>query len=166
MIFSFPGAYPNQHIHLTFKKESFINPDFVLVYAFYKERLLFTHHKDRGWELPGGIRHPNEWPINAAIREVYEETGAELSSLEPIGQYTMFYPHRPDEVKTIYIAQIRELHPLPLGFETDEIQLLNPPPSPEKVLADSSFSLLLKDGVYRFSLPMAMKEMRKLSTIS
>lgn len=155
MDFQFPGAFPHQQIHLTFNPEHFIEPGFVLIFAFYKEKLLFTHHQQRGWELPGGICKPNESPIEAAIRETYEETGADIAFLTPIGQYAMSYPTLPKQIKTIYVAQILKLHPLPCGFETDEIQLLNPPTS-EDIITNPNFSLLLKDGVYRYSLPIAL----------
>jgi 8-oxo-dGTP diphosphatase len=158
----FPGAYPHQRIHLSFNKKSFLaQPTFVLVYAFYENKLLFIHHRQRGWELPGGTCRVNEWPINAAKREVYEESGAELSYLEPIGQYLMVYPDQPQEAKTIYIAQIKAIHPLPPGFESDKIQLLNPPPNPDTILLDSDYSLLLKDNVYRYSLPVALEHIER-----
>lgn len=155
MNFSFPGAYPNQHIELTFNTDSFITPDFVLVFAFHQKKLLFTHHRERGWELPGGICKPCEWPMLAAIREVYEETGAELDSLLPIGQYIMSYPGQEQQAKTVYVARIRALHNLPSGFETDDIQLIDPP-DPDSILDNSDFSLLLKDKVYQYSLPVAI----------
>lgn len=161
MDFSFPGAFPDQQIDLTFRKEKFKRPHYVLVFAFQEGKLLFTHHKKRGWELPGGTRHAAEWPIRAAIREVYEETGAELASIEPIGQYTMSYPDQSHRIKSIYVAQIQQIHPLPPGFETDGIQLLMPPPNAEYILSKHDFSLLLKDDVYRFTLPVALSVMNK-----
>ncbi len=111
MVFSFPGVYPNQHIDLTFTPPFNPAPDFVLVYAFYQKQLLFTHHQSRGWELPGGKCNPGEWAIHTAIREVYEETGAELAALKPIGQYTLIYPNKVRQFKTIYLAQIETMHP-------------------------------------------------------
>lgn len=154
--FFFPGAYPNQNIHLTFEERSFTDkPDYVLVYAFHEKKLLFIHHKERGWELPGGTCKVNETPVTAAIREVYEESGAVVSSLRPIGQYGMTYPFKTQEVKTIYVARIEEFHPIPEGFESDAIQLISAP-SPDSILLDPCYSLLLKDKVYYYSLPIAI----------
>lgn len=167
MDFSFPGAYPHQQIHLTFNKKAFNIPEAVLVYAFYDGKLLFTHHSKRGWELPGGTRKAHEWPINTVIREAYEEAGAELAALEPIGQYIIVHPHQPQHIKTIYIAHVQELHPLPKGFETDDRSLLIPPDA-DTVFNDPAYSLLLKDNVYRFSLPVALSALGsvQLSTVS
>lgn len=161
MDYQFPGAYPNQQIRLTFNLEHLIEPGFVLIFAFYNTRLLFTHHKQRGWELPGGICKTDEWPIEAAIRETYEETGAELGSLKTIGQYIMNSPNQPQQTKTIFVAEILKIHPLPSGFETDAIQLRDPPTS-EEILANPEFSLLLKDAVYYHSLPVAVSALKQL----
>lgn len=47
-------------------------------------RLLLVHDRDAGqWTLPGGIMEPDETPADAALRELWEETGArvELTAL-------------------------------------------------------------------------------------
>jgi 8-oxo-dGTP pyrophosphatase MutT (NUDIX family) len=47
-------------------------------------RLLLVQHADRDiWTLPGGIIEPGESPADAALREVWEETGllVELTSI-------------------------------------------------------------------------------------
>ena len=38
--------------------------------------LLVRHSARKTWELPGGHREPDETPLEAACRELYEETGA------------------------------------------------------------------------------------------
>jgi 8-oxo-dGTP diphosphatase len=149
---TFPGAYPNQTVRLTFEEAEFLDPGYVLVFAFHQGRLLFTRHRTRGWELPGGTREDGEWPLQTAIREVYEETGAELSAIEPIGQYVIETPGEPPLVKTIFAAKIARLHDLPSGFETSERRLCAEPPSSEEVRRREDFSLVLKDDVYRLAL--------------
>ncbi|HEU4963818.1 MAG TPA: NUDIX domain-containing protein [Bacilli bacterium] len=152
MSHTFAGSYPGQHVTLTFNPSEFRDAGYVLVFAFHEGRLLLTRHRKRGWEIPGGTREQGEWPIQTAIREVYEETGGEVAALEPLGQYVITSPDQPIMVKTIYIAEIARLHPLPDGFETEEIRLLDDPPSPEQVRSDASYSRIMKDDVYRLTL--------------
>lgn len=51
---------------------------------------LFVRHKARQtWEIPGGHREAGETPSQTAVRELYEETGAEVQCLEPITAYSV-----------------------------------------------------------------------------
>lgn len=151
MSYSFKGIYPNQEIYLTFDKQEFIEPNCVLVFPFYKSQLLLTKHRTRGWELPGGTREAKEWPIGTAVRETYEETGAELSAIELIGQYRITTVGEPPQIKSIYLAYVWQLHNLPSGFETTAIKLLAQLPGTEEVKSNPEFSPLLKDDVYRLT---------------
>lgn len=60
-------------------------------------RVLLARRADNGrWTLPGGIIDPAEHPADAAVREVYEETGViavpdSLTSVTVSGQHT--YPN-------------------------------------------------------------------------
>ncbi|PWK11335.1 NUDIX domain-containing protein [Tumebacillus permanentifrigoris] len=156
MKYEFDGAYSGQRVTLTFEEREFVDPGFVLVFAFYQGKLLLTRNKRRGWEVPGGTREPHEWPIQTAVREVYEETGAELAALEPLGQYTVEMEGTPPFVKSIYVARVARLHELPSGFETDEVRLFAEPPTVEEVRAGVEFSPILKDDVY----PLALERLR------
>jgi len=47
------------------------------IMALYKGKWIFCKHKDRDiWENPGGHIDEGETPLEAAKRELYEETGA------------------------------------------------------------------------------------------
>jgi 8-oxo-dGTP diphosphatase len=59
----------------------------ILVICKYKHQWVLTAHKLRGWEFPGGKVEQNETLEEAAIREVWEETGALLKTLTPIAEY-------------------------------------------------------------------------------
>lgn len=149
----FAGSYPDQQVCLTFEEREFRDAGYVLVFAFWQGRLLFTRHKTRGWEIPGGTREPGEFPVQTAIREVYEETGGEVQALEPVGQYVIETPGSEPLVKTIYVARLAAMHPLPDGYETEAVQLLRPEdvPTPERARNGSEFSPILKDEVYRLA---------------
>ena len=63
------------------------------VYIFSKEAkprvLLLFHKKNQKWMQPGGHINPNETPPEAAIREVLEETGMDLTPyMKPTRQLT------------------------------------------------------------------------------
>jgi 8-oxo-dGTP diphosphatase len=62
-------------------------------------RLLLSHWNENGnsgWTLPGGGLDPYEDPTDAAVREVFEETGyrAELGELLGVDSYIVPVEHR------------------------------------------------------------------------
>lgn len=120
----------------------------VLIFPSYHHRLLMVHHQTRGWELPGGKVEKGEHPMAAAVREVYEESGAILKGLQWIGQYSL-ESERFRLTKNIYYAEVLRLEPLPKGFETDQIRLFDVPPHP---IDGKVFSYILQDRVYPLSL--------------
>lgn len=51
-------------------------PTVVIIARDSDKRVLVVHDRDSGeWTLPGGIVEPDEVPADAAVREVWEETG-------------------------------------------------------------------------------------------
>jgi 8-oxo-dGTP pyrophosphatase MutT (NUDIX family) len=50
------------------------------------------------WTLPGGAIHRGEQPAAAAIREVGEEVGVDLGSVEPVGSYESNREYKKDTV--------------------------------------------------------------------
>lgn len=74
----------------------------------YKGKLVMCKHKDRDtWECPGGHREAGETIIEAAERELYEETGAKKFTIKPVCAYkiTMY--------AMLLYAEITELGELP-----------------------------------------------------
>ncbi len=125
----------------------------VLIFPSYNHCLLMVHHQTRGWELPGGKVEQGERPMAAAVREVYEESGAVLKGLQWIGQYSL-QSKRFQLTKNIYYAEVLRLESLPRGFETDRIRLFDVPPYP---VDSEPFSYLLQDLVYPLSLDYIAK---------
>jgi len=51
-------------------------------------KILLLHHRDTNrWVAPGGSIEPGETPADAAVREMYEETGLFVDLVEIIGVY-------------------------------------------------------------------------------
>lgn len=60
------------------------------IFAWYKGKWIFCKHKDRtSWETPGGHIERGETPLEAARRELFEETGAISFDMEPLCDYWM-----------------------------------------------------------------------------
>lgn len=137
-------VYGNQ-LYLTFDPKQFIEEKHVLVLPFYKDQLIFTKHRTRGIELPGGKIEEGETALAAAVREVYEEIGAALSAITLIGQYVV---ERPEGklVKSIYTATVARL--LTMTFDTDTDGPVAFAQIPTDVMNDPAFSPFMKDGVY------------------
>ena len=121
----------------------------VWILCLYQDRWLLTKHRERGLEFPGGKVEFGETPREAAIREVLEETGAEIEKLQFIGQYKVFSE---DEVivKNIYFAEIKSINEQSHYFETEGPRLID-----SSLLAETigdEYSFIMKDDVLQKSL--------------
>ncbi|KAA1039090.1 NUDIX domain-containing protein [Macrococcus equipercicus] len=90
--------------------------DHVLVIATYQGRFVLTHQKERGIEFPGGKREAHESTIEAAGRELFEETGGRTSSLKYITTYTV-HADTPF-TKDVFTAVISSFEPRDHYYET------------------------------------------------
>ncbi|MGC4952771.1 NUDIX hydrolase [Actinomadura citrea] len=72
--------------------------------------LVYDRHR-RQWELPGGWIEAAESPLEAAVRELHEETGLHLPALTLAG-YARFHLASPprDEYAALYTAQAPTRH--------------------------------------------------------
>jgi len=97
---------------------------FAVIMAFYKDEIVVVRHRDRNtWEIPGGHKEENESSLDAAKRELFEETGAKVFDLKCICTYSV---NRGDNNSygDLYYADIKELGKLP-GYEIEEVKLVN-----------------------------------------
>jgi 8-oxo-dGTP diphosphatase len=108
-----------QKVQLIFEPYSFSEKvEHVLVICKYENHWLLTNHKTRGFEFPGGKVEYGESLEEAAIREVWEETGASIQELTPIGSYKVtetqgFF------VKKVFLAVIKGLEKKENYLETN-----------------------------------------------
>jgi 8-oxo-dGTP diphosphatase len=123
----------------------------VLIFPFWQGKLLFTRHRMRGIELPGGKVEPGESSLSAAVREAYEETGSILDGIERIGQYTINH----DMIKDIYVARVLRFDYHPAGKDVSETILFDQIPPTLK--GNPLFSRILYDEVYPLALELALR---------
>jgi len=67
--------------------------------------ILLVHQNAKYWSFPKGHRETNETPLQAAKRELQEETGLVVSKLlidEPIVERYSFFNHGTSIEKTVY----------------------------------------------------------------
>lgn len=142
--------YYHNEVQLSFEDHPFSkSPKHVWVVCRYGEKWLLTKHSDRGYEFPGGKVEANETPEEAAIREIKEETGGVVQTIDYIGQYRVMGKDR-IIVKNVYYATIKELIEQEGYFETFGPVLLTE--IPENVKKDRRYSFIMKDDVLKRSL--------------
>lgn len=125
---------------LSFKKNAFsVVPKHVLILAKYEGKWLLTEHPERGFEFPGGKVEPRETLEEACIREVYEETGANLSNLEWLATYMV------QEVvpftKSVYTATVQSIDKNHPKMETNGAILM----TEEELVENDQLSFHMKD---------------------
>lgn len=148
-VYTFYDFYNNK-VELAFKENYFSGtPKHVWIICRYKDEWLLTIHAERGIEFPGGKVEENEAPHEAAIREVFEETGGIVSKLTNIGQYKVT-AKQDIVIKNIYYAEISKLEKQQHYFETKGPLLLKN--LPEEMIADQKYSFIMKDKVLPYSL--------------
>lgn len=61
---------------------------YVVILSEYQGKILLSQHKDRTtWETQGGHIEPGETPLEAARRELFEESGALEYEISPLCDY-------------------------------------------------------------------------------
>ena len=86
---------------------------FVVTLSEYRGKLLLSRHRSRDtWETQGGHIEPGETPLDAACRELFEESGARQYQIAPLCDY------RAGEGASatngmVFVAKITDLGELP-----------------------------------------------------
>jgi 8-oxo-dGTP diphosphatase len=97
---------------------------FVVIFARYRDKWLYSRHKERTtWETAGGHIEIGETALEAAKRELYEETGAIRFDIHPMFDYSV---HTPTDFANgqVYLAEIIELSDMP-DSEMSEVALFD-----------------------------------------
>ena len=104
------------------------NYKFVVVISSYKGKIVLSRHKNRTtWETQGGHIETGENTLEAAKRELYEESGATIFTITPAFDYWTC-----DKIGEangmVFIAEIKEFTSIP-DSEMEEIAFFDELPS-------------------------------------
>lgn len=92
--------------------------EYVVIMARYAGKWIFVQHRDRTtWEIPGGRIGAEESFIDAAARELMEESGAVKFALFPIEIYSVARAPEAVSYGVLFFADVHELGPMPEGYE-------------------------------------------------
>lgn len=98
--------------------------DVLLKFARYQDKWLYCRAKTRdGFETAGGHIELGETPLDAAKRELFEETGAVKFDISHAFDYSVYLPSEFSHGQ-VFFAQIHELGSLP-DYEMAEIRLFD-----------------------------------------
>lgn len=101
---------------------------YVVVCSFCEGRMLLSRHRRREtWETQGGHIEPGETPLEAARRELFEESGAREAELYPVCDYFGYDDHSCANA-TVFLALIHRLDTLPES-EMKEVRLFDALPA-------------------------------------
>ena len=97
-------------------------PEEQMVYAVCVARscgryVFCRHHSRTTWECPGGHVEPGETALQAARRELYEETGGIVENLEAVCIYRVDRDGLPGAYGLLCRAEISSFGVLPAGSE-------------------------------------------------
>jgi len=113
--------------------------DSVLIVLFYKGQLVLVENPKRGFEMTGGHTEEGETITDTAIRESYEEAGATIENIQPVGQYTLADGH----VTAVVTATAKKLEALDPKFETERIHLVDQLPTDKLSFDDGLYERVL-----------------------
>ena len=108
-----------------------------LVFAFEAGQFALADIAGRGWCIPGGRLEAGETPEQAGRRETWEEIGATLGPLRPLGHCVLFDPppaaddtppahaeQLPARLIAMYLADVLTRAEIPSGSESRGVRLV------------------------------------------
>ncbi len=116
----------------TYNLEELNGYRYVVIFARYKNKWLYSKHKERDtWETAGGHIEIGETPLEAAKRELYEETGALKFDITAAFDYSV-YSNSDFSNGQVFFAQIHELGDIP-DYETQMCEVMTFDAIPDKI---------------------------------
>lgn len=105
------------------------NIEFVVIFTKYNDRWVYCWHKKReSWEHPGGHVEKDETPLQAAKRELFEETGITDCNIIPLWDYEFIWENNQGRNNgRVYLAIAHSLGKLPES-EMSRIELFDDVP--------------------------------------
>jgi len=123
------------------------------VIAFYNGKWIFSKHKERAtWETQGGHIETGETPLEAARRELFEESGAIDFDIEPLCDYSLLGSFNGVDVSgnsQVFIANVHSMGELPQQSEMESVCLFD-------LLPDNLTYLEVTNEI----LPIVLKRLR------
>ena len=100
--------------------------DFVVIFTRYEDKWVYCWHKKReSFEHPAGHVEANESPLQAAKRELYEETGIKDCDIIPLWDYEYIWEDdKGRNTGRVYLAIAHSLGSIPES-EMDRIELFD-----------------------------------------
>ena len=102
---------------------------YVVILSVYHGKLMLSKHKHRTtWETQGGHIEFGETPLEAAKRELYEESGAIEFSIKPVFDY-----RSGNDVSyadgQVFLAEIEKTGPIPKDSEMEKVEFFESLPN-------------------------------------
>ena len=115
------------------------------------KKYLLLHYPIGHWDFPKGHVEKGEKDVDAAKREIFEETGLEIEILFGFNEIIKYHFKEQGvliEKKVVYFLGITEKEEIKLSYEHDGYAWLNYKDALERLTYDSSKKVLMKAHLF------------------